>query len=91
MNQGETERSGARPARRRALVTAVVAVLLLVAAGFCLARGLDTAPSTGGLLVAPVELTRVLGAWVTAAVVLATAAVLCGVDVVARFRVSRSA
>jgi hypothetical protein len=76
---------------RRALGTAVVAVLLLVGAALCLARGIDTAPSTGGLLVAPVELTRVLGAWVAAAIVLATAAVLCLIDVVARLRVSRSA
>ncbi|MCD2186022.1 hypothetical protein [Actinomycetospora soli] len=72
-------------------MTAVVAVLLLVAAGLCLARGLDTEPSTGGLLVAPVELTRVLGVWVTAAVVLTTAAVLCVVDVVARVRAVRGA
>jgi hypothetical protein len=71
---------------RRVLVTTVVAVLLLVGAALCLGRGLDAAPSTGGLLVAPVELTRVLGAWVAAGVVLATAAVLCLVDVVARVR-----
>lgn len=82
----ETERSGARPGTRRALVTAVVAILLLVGAALCLARGLDTAPSTGGLLVAPVELTRVLGGWVAAGVALTTVAVLCVIDVVARVR-----
>jgi hypothetical protein len=71
---------------RRVLVTGVVTVLLLVGAALCLARGIDTAPSTGGLLVTPVELTRVLGAWVVAGVVLATAAVLCAIDVVARLR-----
>lgn len=73
------------------MVTAVVAVLLLVGAALCLARGLDTAPSTGGLLVTPVELTRVFGGWVTAAVALTTAAVLCVVDVVARVRRERTA
>ncbi|WP_285587235.1 hypothetical protein [Actinomycetospora sp. NBRC 106378] len=72
-------------------MTAVVAVLLLVGAVLCFGRGLDSAPSTGGLLVAPVELTRVLGAWVAAGVVLATAAVLCLVDVVARIRRGRAA
>jgi hypothetical protein len=76
---------------RRAVVTAIVAVLLLVGAALCLTRGIDTSPSTGGLLVAPVELTRVLGAWVAAAVVLATAAVLCLIDVVARLRRERAA
>ena len=77
--------------RRRALITGVVAVVLLVGAVLCLVQGLDTAPSTGGLLVAPVELTRVFGAWVTAGVALTTAAVLCLIDVVARVRVSRGA
>lgn len=70
----------------RAVASGLVAVVLLVGAAFCLTRGLDTSPSTGGLLVAPVELTRVVGGWVAAGVVLATAGLLCVVDVVARLR-----
>lgn len=75
----------------RAAATGLVAVVLLVGAATCLTLGLDTAPSTGGLLVAPVELTRVVGAWVAAGVVLATAGLLCVVDVVARLRTARRA
>ncbi len=75
---------------RRAVVTAVVALVLLVLGVLCLVHGVDTAPSTGGLLVAPVPLTRVLGAWVAGGVVLVTAAVVCGIDAVARWRASRS-
>ena len=71
---------------RRVVVTGVVAVALLVVGLLCVAHGVDTAPSTGGLLVAPVPLTRVLGAWVASGVVLVTAAVLCAIDVVARWR-----
>jgi hypothetical protein len=71
---------------RRAAVTAVVAVALLVVGLGCVAHGVDTTPSTGGLLVSPVPLTRVLGAWVASGVVLVTAAVLCAIDVVARWR-----
>jgi hypothetical protein len=71
---------------RRVVVTAVVAVALLVVGLVCVAHGVDTAPSTGGLLVSPVPLTRVLGAWVASGVVLVTAAVLCAIDVVARWR-----
>jgi hypothetical protein len=75
---------------RRAAVTAVVAVLLLVAGVVCLMRGIDTSPATGGLLVAPVPLTQVLGGWVTGGVVLVTAAVVCAIDAVARWRAVRS-
>jgi hypothetical protein len=75
---------------RRAVATAVVAVLLLVAGVLCLTHGVDTSPSTGGLLVAPVPLTRVLGAWVAGGVVLVTAAVVCAIDAVSRWRASRS-
>ncbi len=71
---------------RRAVVTGVVAVALLVVGLLCVAHGVDTAPSTGGLLVSPVPLTRVLGAWVASGVVLVTAAVLCAIDVVVRWR-----
>ena len=73
----------------RAVVSGLVAVVLLVGAALCLALGLDTSPSTGGLLVAPVALTRVVGGWVAAGVVLATAGLLCVVDVVARVRTAR--
>jgi hypothetical protein len=76
---------------RRLVVTAVAAVVLLIAGAMCVAHGVDTAPSTGGLLVAPVPLTRVLGGWVAAGVVLVTAAVLCAIDVVARWRTGRTA
>jgi len=76
---------------RRVVVTGVVAVALLVVGLLCVAHGVDTAPSTGGLLVAPVPLTRVLGAWVASGVVLVTAAVLCAIDVVVRWRGSRAA
>ena len=76
---------------RRVVVTAVVAVALLVVGLLCVAHGVDTAPSTGGLLVSPVPLTRVLGAWVASGVVLVTAAVLCAIDVVVRWRSSRAA
>ncbi len=76
---------------RRALVTAVVAVVLLVVGIVCLLHGVDTAPSTGGLLVSPVPLTRVLGAWVAGGVVLVTAALVCAIDAVARWRTGRSA
>jgi hypothetical protein len=76
---------------RRVVVTAVIAVALLVVGLLCVAHGMDTAPSTGGLLVSPVPLTRVLGAWVASGVVLVTAAVLCGIDVAARFRSVRTA
>jgi hypothetical protein len=76
---------------RRAVVSAVAAVALLVLGALCLAHGLDTAPSTGGLLVSPVPLTRVLGAWVAGGVALVTAAVLCAVDVIARFLSVRTA
>jgi preprotein translocase subunit SecE len=75
---------------RRAVVTAVVAVVLLVVGVLCLVHGVDTAPSTGGLLVSPVPLTRVLGAWVSAGVVLVTAALVCGIDAVARWRAPRA-
>ncbi|MDL5155324.1 hypothetical protein [Actinomycetospora termitidis] len=75
----------------RALLTAVVAVLLLAGAGVCLSLGVDTSPSTGGLLVTPVPLTRILGGWVAAGVALVTAALLCVVDVVARVRRERTA
>ncbi|MEJ2868483.1 hypothetical protein WCD74_11960 [Actinomycetospora sp. OC33-EN08] len=71
---------------RRAVLGGVVAVLLLVGAGVCLSLGVDTAPSTGGLLVSPVPLTRIVGGWVAAGVALATAAVLCLVDAVERSR-----
>ncbi|HEY2194486.1 MAG TPA: hypothetical protein VGH76_19620 [Actinomycetospora sp.] len=71
---------------RRAVVTALVAVVLLVVGVLCVAHGVDTAPSTGGLLVSPVPLTRVLGAWVASGVVLVTAALVCGIDAVARWR-----
>jgi hypothetical protein len=71
---------------RRVVVTAGLAVALLVVGVLCVAHGVDTAPSTGGLLVSPVPLTRVLGAWVASGVVLVTAAVLCAIDVVARWR-----
>ena len=76
---------------RRVVVTAVAAVGLLVVGLLCVAHGVDTAPSTGGLLVSPVPLTRVLGAWVASGVVLVTAAVLCAIDVVVRWRSSRAA
>jgi hypothetical protein len=76
---------------RRVVVTAAVAVALPVAGALCVAHGVDTAPSTGGLLVSPVPLTRVLGAWVASGVALVTAAVLCAIDVVARFRTERTA
>ena len=76
---------------RRVVVTAVLAVALLVVGMVCVAHGVDTAPSTGGLLVSPVPLTRVLGGWVAAGVVLVTAAVLCAIDVVARSRTGRAA
>ena len=76
---------------RRAVVTAVVAVVLLVVGLLCVAHGVDTAPSTGGLLVSPVPLTRVLGAWVAGGVALVTAAVVCAIDAVARWRAGRSA
>jgi hypothetical protein len=71
------------------VVTAVIAVVLLVAGVVCLLHGVNTSPSTGGLLVAPVPLTQVLGAWVTVGVVLVTAAVVCGIDAVARWRAAR--
>ncbi len=71
---------------RRVVVTALIAVALLVVGLVCVAHGVDTAPSTGGLLVAPVPLTRVLGGWVASGVALVTAAVLCAIDVVARWR-----
>ncbi|NMO91861.1 hypothetical protein [Actinomycetospora sp. TBRC 11914] len=71
---------------RRAVVTAAVAVVLFVAGLLCLVHGVDTTPSTGGLLVSPVPLTRVLGAWVAVGVVLVTAALVCGIDAVARWR-----
>ena len=75
---------------RRAVATAVVAALLLVVGVLCLMHGVDTSPSTGGLLVAPVPLTQVLGAWVAAGVVLVTAAVVCAIDAVVRWRAARS-
>jgi hypothetical protein len=75
----------------RAVGTGVGAVVLLVAGVLCLVHGVDTAPSTGGLLVAPVPLTRVLGAWVGVGVVLVTAALVCGIDAVARWRAARPA
>jgi preprotein translocase subunit SecE len=75
---------------RRAVVTAVVAVVLLVVGIVCLVHGVDRSPSTGGLLVSPVPLTRVLGAWVASGVVLVTAALVCGIDALARWRVTRS-
>jgi hypothetical protein len=75
---------------RRAVVTAVIAVVLLVVGVLCLGHGIDTAPSTGGLLVAPVPLTRVLGAWVAGGIALVTAGVVCAIDAVARWRASRS-
>jgi hypothetical protein len=75
---------------RRVVVTAVVAVLLAAAGIVCLVIGVDTEPSTGGLLVAPVPLTRVIGAWVSGGIVLVTASVLCAIDVVARWRAGRA-
>jgi hypothetical protein len=75
---------------RRAVATTVVAVVLLVGGVLCLVHGVDTAPSTGGLLVSPVPLTRVLGPWVTVGMVLVTAALVCGIDVVARWRAASS-
>lgn len=75
---------------RRAVATAVVAVVLLVVGVLCLAHGVDTSPSTGGLLVAPVPLTQVLGAWVAGGVVLVTAALLCAIDAVVRWRAVRA-
>lgn len=75
---------------RRAVATAVVAVVLLVVGVLCLTHGVDTSPSTGGLLVAPVPLTQVLGAWVTGGVVLVTAALLCAIDAVVRWRSARA-
>lgn len=75
---------------RRVVVTAVVAVVLVVVGVLCLTHGVDTAPSTGGLLVAPVPLTQVRGGWVAAGAVLVTAAVVCGIDAVARWRAARS-
>jgi hypothetical protein len=75
---------------RRVVVTAVVAVVLLVVGVLALVHGVDTSPSTGGLLVSPVPLTRVLGAWVASGVVLVTAALVCGIDAVARRRASGS-
>jgi hypothetical protein len=76
---------------RRVVVTAGVAVVLVVVGVLCLVHGVDTSPSTGGLLVAPVPLTQVRGGWVSAGVVLVTAAVVCGIDAVARWRAGRTA
>ncbi|MCD2192667.1 hypothetical protein LQ327_04590 [Actinomycetospora endophytica] len=75
---------------RRAVVTAVIAVLLLAGGVVCLLHGVDTSPSTGGLLVAPVPLTQVRGGWVSGGVALVTAALVCGIDAVARWRSARS-
>lgn len=75
---------------RRVALTTVLVVLLLVAGVACLTHGVQTAPSTGGLLVAPVPLTQVLGAWVAGGVALVTAALVCAIDAVARWRTTRA-
>ena len=68
---------------RRALVAGHATVLLAAATAWALGRGFDTRPSVGGLLAAPVPVTRVVGGWLAVAAVTATAAVLTGVDAVA--------
>lgn len=70
----------------RTVVTAVATVVLVVAGVLCLMHGVDTSLSTGGLLVSPVPLTQVRGGWVCGGIVLVTAAVLSGIDAVARWR-----
>ena len=62
------------------LLRGAVALALAVVAVLCARHGVVVRPSTGGLLVAPVPTVRILGAWITLAVVAGTAAVLVAVS-----------
>lgn len=70
----------------RAAVAGVVTLLLVALTVFCALRGVTVSPSTGGLLVTPVPLTTISGAWVLGAVAAGTAAVLTGVATGLRLR-----
>ena len=69
-----------RRARRRALAGAVATVVLVGLGVWCLTRGVVPVATTGGLLVAPVVETRLVGGWITGGVAALTAAVLAAVD-----------
>lgn len=76
--------------RRRVLTSAVAAVLLAAVTGWCLQRGVVTRPSTGGLLVEPVPLTRLVGVWLALATLTGTAALLAAADAVALILAARA-
>lgn len=70
---------------KNALLGVLVAVLLGVT-GWCLVRGIVIAPTTAGLLTAPVDQVTLRGAWLVGATVAGTAAILLAIQLVARLR-----